>query len=470
MPDGADFSSGPSMSFESPCSFSSECWSPACFSPVSSSFSDVSSVSRVSSTLDFNTTSLYGSSISAGLDSHKSSADLVREGTFVQSNLTPRYDQGDRQAAEQPKIIVSNEATITPDYIVRQDGKVEVVGNPESGDKAHSVYRVQVEPGADQKTTDALVSYLNDRIHQKEPGAQVSLLAGDGLVSEDLARKFNVSPDKPDTPPQDQDNPPPEDDNTPDDPDGGGNCPNNDNTPDDSPDTPPDNNPDNNPDANPDQTPDTPPQPDVPQTPAGPFDNLLEAASLNSWDNNTNGSLGAYEIDAGNWFSSWLDDDMIEELGHPPDYKKLGKVLAKHKNDPKFKANMAARLGNMREQGDNKGADKIEGVFNRLSDEKESTFAENFGIFLNSQKPGGRNATGEEMNQFFDKDMQKAIASSRIADVAHDAHVKVKDLPPDQAAKIALAGALGHIPSDKEQADYNKYLQSIQSRFKPNKS
>lgn len=469
MSDCMEFSCAPSVCSEGSC-FSAECWTPSCCSTVSmASCSDYSSACRTSASLDLGTSNLYSSSAASdayrasSFDSHKSTSQLVQDGAFVQSNLAPRLDQTERVAGEQPKIIVTKDASVTPDYIVRQDGKVEVVGNPDAGDKPHGVYRVQVEPGADQQATDKLVKYLNDRIHQKEPAADVSLNADPGLVSDETARSFKVAPidkkDEPPAPDTPQDNPEdnPQDDSSPCNP-GGGDCPNSPNNPsDDSPspqDTPPDN---------------TPPSDTSPQMPAGPMDGLLDAARLNTWDNNTLGQLGAYEISPAGWFSSWLDDDMMEELGHPPNFKLLGKVLAKHKNDPKFKNAMAARLGNMREQGDTKGADKIEGVFNRLSDEKESTFAENFGIFLNSQRPGGRNATGEEMANFFDKDMQKAIASSRMADIAHDAHLKVKDLPPDQAAKMALAGALGHVPSEKEMSDYNKYVQAVASKYKPAK-
>ena len=466
MSDCIEFSCSPSVCVESSC-FTGECWAPSCCSPVS----DVAPM-RVSSSLDMNTSSLYSSSAAAeapraaAIDSRKSTSDLVKEGTFTQSNLTPRLDQSERNPKEQPKIIVSKDAAVTPDYIVKKDGQVEVVGNPDAGDKAHSIYRVQVEEGADPKNTDALVKYLNDRIHSKEPSAAVSLSADAGLVSDETSKLFNKPAD--DNRPKDNndenkdnpdDNPPPDDDNSPCNP-GGGDCPGPGPSPDDSP-TPEDNPQDNPPDAKPD----APPSP-----PQAPLDNLLDAARLNNWDNNTLGSLGAYEVNAPGWFSSWLDDDMMEELGHPPDFKKLGKVLAKHKNDPKFKTAMASRLNNMREQGDTQGADKIESLFNKLSDEKETAFAENFGIFLNSQKPGGRNATGEEMSTFFNKDLQKAIASSRMADIAHDAGVKIKDLAPEQAAKMALAGALGHVPNEKELSDYNKYMQIVLSKYKANKT
>lgn len=465
MSDCIEFSCSPSVCVESSC-FTGECWTPSCCTPVS----DVSPM-RVSSSLDMNTSSLYSSSAAveapraAALDSNKSTSDLVKEGAMVQSNLAPRLDQTERNPADQPKVIVSKDGSVTPDYIVRKDGQVEVVGNPDAGDKAHSVYRVQVEEGADPKNTDALVKYLNDRIHAKEPSADVSLSAEAGLVSEETSRLFKNRPadenkpeDKPNDNPDNPDDNPPPDDDSPSNP-GGGDCPGPGPSPDDSPS--PEDNPQDNP---PDSQPDAPPA-----APLAPLDSLLDAARLNNWDNNTLGSLGAYEINAAGWFSSWLDDDMMAELGNPPDFKKLGKVLAKHKNDPKFKNAMSARLNNMREQGDSKGADKIESLFNKLGDEKDGAFAENFGVFLNSQKPGGRNATGEEMTNFFDKDLQKAIASSRMSDIAHDAGVKIKDLAPEQAAKMSLAGALGHVPSEKEMADYTKYLQLVSSKYKPGK-
>src|SRR5579883_3231934 len=155
MSDCMEFSCSPSVCVEGPC-LAGECWAPSCCSTVS----DVAPM-RVSSSLEMNTSSLYSSHVSAeapraaALDSHKSSSDLVKDGTFKQSNLTPRLDQTERNPGEQPKIIVTKDSSVTPDFIVKKDGQVEVVGNPEAGDKAHSVYRVQVEEGADQKNTDA---------------------------------------------------------------------------------------------------------------------------------------------------------------------------------------------------------------------------------------------------------------------------------------------------------------------------
>lgn len=475
MSDCMDFNCAPAGTcVEGPC-FSGECWGPSCDSgfasaSYSSSFSD-SSVSRTSATLDMNTGSIYGSAATDNLsrgsmESHKSASDLVQDGTFVQSNKAPRADQAERTAGEQPKIIVTNDNTVTPDYIVRQDGKVEVVGNPDSGDKAHGVYRVQVEQGANQQVTENLVNYLNDRIHAKEPSASAQLLADPGLVSEETSRRFSAPAPAPDSPtnPEDpqnqpQDEPPPDDGGC----NPGGGCPGGGDCPSDT--SPPEDNP------TPSDNPTPPENQPAPESfaPQMPMDNILDAARLNSWDNNTAGALGAYEVNMGNWFSSWLDAEMLEELGHPPDFKKLAKVLAKAKNNPKFKEAMDSRLNNMREQGDTAGADKINDLFNKLTDPKETAFQENFGVFLNSQRAGqpeSRNATGEEMATFMDKDMQRAIASSRIADIAHQAGIKVKDLPADVASKLALAGALGHVPNEKEMTDYAQYVTAIQSKYR----
>ena len=480
MSDCCDFGGGQSVCIEGGgggggACFSGECWGPSCYSSFSSPASFDSGITRASSSssLDMGTGNLYASS-SAGestiarstapIDARKSVSDLVQEGTFVQSNKTPRLDQNERQAGEPPKVIVSTDATVTPDYIVRQDGKVEVIGNPDAGDKAHGVYRVQVEQGADPKVTDNLLNYLNDRIHAKEPSAQVSLDAAPGLVSEDTAKRFNVSKpqDNPDKPNPDEEQPP--EDSPPDDSPSCPSCPGGGDGPGPSDDSPPEDPSDNQPDAN-------PIPPEAPVAPKGPMDDILDAARLNSWDNNTLGALGAYEVNMTNWFSSWLDAESLAELGDPPDYRKLAKALAKARSNPKTKAAMDERLNNMREQGDSAGADKIATLFNKLSDPSQGTFQENFGVFMNSQKPGGRNATGEEMATFMDKDMQKAIASSRISDIAHQANVKVKDMPGEGAAKLALAGALGHIPTEQEMSAYSQYLQAVQSKYKqPNRT
>lgn len=439
------FSGGESSSFQSFCT------GPSC--------SDTS-VSRVSSSLDLSTGSLYGNSA----DTSAIKAPQA-EAVMKPSNLTPRQDQGElAKPGEPPKIIVSNDDSVTPDFIVKKDGNVEVVGDPYSGDKPHSVYRVQVEAGADPKQTDALVSQINDRIKQKDSRAETTLYATPGLVSDEIRKAFERTPS---TLPQDESTPPenpeeqppiPEDGDSPSNP-GGGGCPGGDcpgpSPSDDS--TPPPS----------DET--APPQETLPETPSvitTPMDNLIDAARLNTWENGTNNSLGAYEMNVGGWYTSWLTPEELAELGDPPDFRKLGKILAKAKNNPNsaFKKNMDARINNMREQGDNISADKITAEFDKLS--TDAMYAENFGIFLNGQH-SGRNATGEEMQNFFSKDMQKAVASSRIADVAHEAGVKIKDLPQQKQITMALAGALGHVPNQEEMAKYEKYLQVVGERYKP---
>lgn len=454
-----------SVCVEGPC-LSTGCWSgDSSFSNFSSS-SDLS-ISSGSSSIDFgNSGSLYASRSDSGLTSSESSRSAtISDAAMVPSKQTARQDQGElAKPGEPPKIIVSNDSSVTPDFIVKKDGKVEVVGDPFSGDKPHSVYRIQVEAGANQKDTDALVSQLNDRIRQKDASAQTTLFASPGLVSDDLRKAFEKSqpapsqdqaPNPEESPNPEENLPPADDSDSPSNPGGGcpgGDCPSN-------PGTPPDDTP------VPDEVPsEVPPQPDALAPVVTPMDNLIDAARLNEWENGANNSLGAYEANMTNWYSSWLTDEMLAELGNPPDFKKLGKVLAKHKNNPKFQEKMNARLGNMREQGDNAGADKISGTFDKIG--SDPLYAENFGIFLNGQQ-SGRNATGEEMQKFFDKDMQKAVASSRIADVAHEAGVKVKDLPAQKQITLALAGALGHIPNQSEMAQYSKYLEVVGQRFRP---
>ena len=452
----------PSVCFDGGGVSSAGCWSPGESSSFcnSTGYSSDCSVGTAASSgsLDFSTATIYGNS------GDSRAIGTAGDSSFAKSAMSPRQDQAElAKPGESPKIIVSNDSSVTPDYIVKKDGQVEQVGDPTSGDKPHSVYRIQVEPGADQKATDALVSRINDSIRQKDSTAQATLYATPGLVSDDLRKAFeakapspadDVNPN-PETPPEDS--APPSDDESPSNP-GGGDCPSCPN----SPNSPSD-------DSSPSDTPSEVPPETLPSdlpanVVASPMDNLIDAARLNTWENGTNNALGAYEVNMGNWYSSWLTPEMLEELGNPPDYRKLGKILAKAKANPKFQQGMQERLGNMKEQGDTAGADKIDAMFTKLS--TDSMYAENFGIFMNGQQ-SGRNATGEEMQNFFDKDMQKAVASSRVSDVAHEAGVKVKDLPAQKAITMALAGALGHVPTEKEMTEYNKYLQVVGSRFKP---
>lgn len=444
-------------SFES-SSISAACWAPSCESVSISSAPVMASVeapvaAAASPSLELNTAKLYAGDSNTvkapPIDASKSISQMVQDGTMVKAEKAPVPEQRPCAEGEQPKITVTKDASQPADFIVKKDGKVEVVGDPESGSKPHSQYRIRVEEGADQKVTDDLVTYLNNKA--KADNKTATLDAEEGLVSAAVKDQFAKPEEKL-----------PEEKELPEELDGkqDGGCPDGNCGPGPRPDTNPDDQlePDKG-DNNLEPEKDTRP----PSAVKPPIDVLRDSIRSSAYDNVKAGELGAYNCNYLGWVGSFLTEEMLEELGNPPDMKKLGKVLAKYKNDPKFKAKMDARLQNMKDQGDTESAGRIEGMFNKLATDEK--FANDMGNFLNGQRDK-TDATKDDLAKFFDPKMQDAVANCQMADAAKEMGVKLKDMNEQQAGDVALAMLLGHKPSDAEKQSYANYVSTISDNFK----
>ncbi|MBY0551632.1 MAG: hypothetical protein K2W95_30395 [Candidatus Obscuribacterales bacterium] len=448
-------------SFES-SSISAACWTPsscenvvmsASTTPVMASV-EAPAVTAAAPALELNTAKLYAgdsNTVKAAttLDASKSISQMVQDGTMVKSDKPQIPEQRPCGDKETPKITVTKDASQPADFIVRKDGKVEVVGDPEAGSGPHKDYKIRVEEGADQKVTDELVNYLANKCLQGEK--KPTLQADEGLVSDAVKQQF--------APPQEEKLP--EEKELPDelDPDKSGPSPNC--GPDGGPGPTPDTNPDDQlePDKGGDKI---EPEKDARPTKA-PIEVLRDSIRSSAYDNVQANSLGAYNCNYIGWFGSFLTEEMLEELGNPPDMKKLGKVLAKYKNDPKFKAKMDQHVQNLKDQGDTESAGKIEGMFNKLA--TDDKFADEMGTFLNGQLKGD-NATKEDLAKFFDPKMQDAVANSQMADAAKEMGVKIKDMNEKQAGELALTMLLGHKATEAEKQSYANYVSTISDNFK----
>ena len=444
-----EFAPVAACSFESSPALSVQCWAPTesvvCSTPTVST--DNVAAAAATPRLELYAGDNNAAKATTSIDSSKTVAQMVQDGSMVKSDKPAVLEQKPVAEGEQPRITVSKDSGQPADFIVRKDGKVEVVGDPESGSKPHADYRIKVEDGADAKVTDELVSYLNNKIRESDSKFQPTLQADEGLVSDAVKNMFAKPEDKvPDELPEelDPDRSPPSPDCGP----GPGPGPNTDVDPNDQ--------------IEPDKG-DGNLDPEKSRPTKAPVEVLRESIKTSTYDNGKANELGAYNCNYLGWVGSFLTDEMLAELGTPPDMKKLGKVLAKYKNDPKFQAKMAEHTQNLKDQGDTGSAEKIEGMFNRLSSDEK--YAADFGNFLEGQK-AGTPATKEELAQFFDPKMQDAVASSKMADAAKEMGVNLKNMNEQQAGEVALAILLGHKPTDTEKQTYGNYVSTITDNFK----
>jgi hypothetical protein len=441
--------------FAAPCCTDGSCFadfSTSVFSPAAPSFGGdalLSSRSAMPESLSLNTSSLYGAEArtASPLDAGKSVHQQVSEGNFRQSDkAAPEHRELNK--GDQPKITVTSDTSRPADFTVKSDGTVEVHGNPEDGGKLLSEYKIAVEPGAGEKATDALVTYLSDRLSAAGENIKPVLDAQPGLVSDEVRQSFNVD-DKTDSE-EDLEN-----DNRNN--NGGGGCNNGgggrnnggrDNGGDDLPDENKDDSRDDNKDSNRDGNNKTEQVSNL-----DAMRNALVAASdaagNPNWDNATAGSLGAYSMNAVSWFSSFLTSEMLEELEEIDpktgkkvvNFKKLGQVMNKHKKDPRFQAQLQERTDALKAQGDEGSASTLNSLADRLG--SDSKYAEGFGSFLQNQSEN-KNATPEELKNFFNKDIQQSAISSQMADAAGKLNIKVRDMNEKQAGDLALAMTLGN--------------------------
>lgn len=490
MPDSFESFAPASGGFCSDCfsNFSSTLYAPGgsnFFSGADSSLAVPPSISRASDTLPLNTASLYGSDkVSApnSFDSSKSIQQHLSDGNFKQSSK-PAPEHTELKDKQQPQITVSKDTGKPADFTIKADGSVEVHGNPENSGKRPSEYKIAVEPGADQKVTEGLVNYLKDRLEKSGDNVKPTLNAESGLVSEDVRKSFEPPEDIDDKDDPDKDQIDDQDRNN----NGGGGNNNNGGRDDNGRDLEDDK------DGGKDDITDDP-KDDKKVESVSSLEALkqsliasTDASGNPNWENGTAGSLGAYSMDAVPWFASYMTSEMLDELEEIDpktgkkviNWKKLGKVMAKHANDPKFQKLMQGHVDSMKGQGDDQSASTMQSLIDRL--QKDSNFADGFGAFLQNQQER-KNATPEEMKNFFSKDVQQAALSSQMSDLATKLDIKLKDMNEKQAGDLALAMTMGsnaaamdkqalQAEMDKLRKDplYANYIQETIAKFLRNK-
>lgn len=189
-----------------------------------------------------------------------------------------------------------------------------------------------------------------------------------------------------------------------------------------------------------------------------------------SYDGYRVGRYGLSGRNTGNWFSSllFMDPELAEILGDPPDYSKLEAYLKKHPEKAKaLKAKMAAAAKQSMQQL--AGKDKLPKDFAAKFD--DPAFAEGFADFIGQL--GDPNSSQDEikngMEQFMPKKLQETISQQLIEHYAGEitGDKNPKNLSQEDAGKVGLALALGRVPSERDSqfSNYRDYSKAVQEYY-----
>jgi len=145
-------------------------------------------------------------------DAHKPPSELAQSGAITDNTaITPEHRLESKPAIDKsvPKINVEMQdldkpAKAKPHFVVKEDGRVEMNGDPEklnSKDIKIQIERKdgQLNPTAEQqKAADDLVKYLSERIKSTNPLAinGVKLNDQDNVISRDLEKSEHLLPAK----------------------------------------------------------------------------------------------------------------------------------------------------------------------------------------------------------------------------------------------------------------------------------
>lgn len=376
------------------------------------------------------------------LDQSKSVEDLVADGSFKKSKdavANPQFADKlkDGQA---PEIAVqfTGEKDVKPDFLVRKDGSIEVLNDPEKHPHKKVVVQVERDPGTvsdptseQQKSVDKLVDYLGTRVTQKHPETKGKVVISDDqqLVSDEVEKKFGSGPlvqDSRRAIPENVQNISDSMNRLRGSNGGSMSVPRGD-------------------------VDSEIPQRTVPR--AQDESNAIVAikdliAAITGSDRQhpyesvraqSDGSfrVGRYSFNSdliGGFFLDLLldcdDPEAVAALGKPPDPKKLGKALKDH---PKLKKHLQTKLTAMEKQG------KLPQGFAEKFD------AEKVAGLLEKMQGANGPVTGADLNSSLPKEMQELIAQDRIQ--------KFGGALGQDPGKIALAMQLGHIPNQQELTD-----------------
>jgi hypothetical protein len=449
-----------------------------------------------------------GASAGDGLDAKKSVSDLIKSGVFkdktdgVEGKDYKSLDDMKRQA---PEITVAYEnkdknadpPPPRPNYIVRKDGTIEVVHDPEGKNPDGNIV-IQVErddkqvtapSDQQQKAIDELVAYQAQRIVDKYGDKLTSVDTKDGqvkqvdvndaqnLVSDSVEQKFG---DK--IPPQDLPTPP----TTPQVPpdvgqtadgmnrvggSGGGSM-----------DIPRESQPGMPPGV--DQL--FPPR-DVPQPPSEPDAVAATkdmAASLFNPGHDApydaikftpgiGAEVGRYGMNQGLSMMG-LAQLLGIDLGDPPDFSKLEKYLQDHPDAlkdalHKYADKLKQDADKNKLPADDKvraTADALDKFADKMGDKKNQA---DFVKFLGDMKDNPSSITKDRLNQFMPKELQEAVAEGGIDRLAKNLGVQDSSkIDAATAGKIGLGMFLGRTPTKEDLANpqYQQYLNAGENMFK----
>ncbi|CAN5141892.1 hypothetical protein BH10CYA1_BH10CYA1_37900 [soil metagenome] len=353
-----------------------------------------------------------------------------------------------------------------PDFIVKKDGTIEVLHNPETNADRNIVVQVERDPGqtgeptAEQKESLAgLVPYLADRVANSpayqaiNADGRVAIEDNQNLVDDKVEAAIENNASKPPIPDVTQ---PPAPDVPPEASDasgrmnrvggsGGGRdsfSPSGDGAI----------------SSRDGQAPArdvTPPVQAVEDTisalagvkdKAHPYDNVA---------NRSDGSygVGRYSMNQFN-IGSWLGGLFGIDLGDPPDPAKLAALLAELKAHPE---KMKAAMGKLAQEG-------------KVSKDFASKFdPAKFADFLGKMDGKHGAISAKDVHDNFPKDLQETIAKDRIEHYAKGMGIDTsKDLGEKDAGKLALAMFLGRTPSQADLSNpaYEKYQDTANNMYK----
>jgi hypothetical protein len=151
------------------------------------------------------------SQASKPLDSSKSLADHSQLGTIVDKTAEHKDVIGASEQVDPPRIAVEfkasaeSEMTKHPDFIVKQDGTIEMHTNPELIKDGNITVAVekgdgQLNPSPDQENAvNNLTKYLADRLRSDGQVAAINIDDSTGLVSPETAKSANLDSSSPES-------------------------------------------------------------------------------------------------------------------------------------------------------------------------------------------------------------------------------------------------------------------------------
>lgn len=405
-------------------------------------------------------------------DKAKSVEDLIKEGKFKKpdgSDETRKDEPLEKDKAPKIKVVYedhdNNKDAPKPDFIVNKDGSVQCVHNPEGPppDKeiVVQVARDKAETGRptpeQQAATDGLVGYLGERIQDKygnllkevtgpdgKPVKQVDIEDLQNLVTDAVEHKLGANLPKEDLVPPDVRDISDQVDRVRGSNGGSHTFPRD----------------------GVDRTfpPREVPQPvDEPNPVAAMKDmtaSLFNADKTHPYETvrtRSDGSYacGRYGINQG-LMGSWLAELLGIDLGDPPDYSKLAKLL---KENPELAKELGDKMQQLAKDG------KVPGAFADKFQDKD--FAANFAGFVDKLGGGKGEISANDVKNFLPKELQETVATDRIQSFEKKMGIDPNHVSDKDAGKVALSMFLGRVPdsNDMQNPQYQKYMDAAGNMF-----